>query len=98
MSSRLIKVQQNMETRLGDVTGLLDRILTAVSIDGNQGRDEAQASRAQAAGGGQAAGGDQATSGGQATGEGQATGGGQVTGGAQAMGGAQANETQANGT
>lgn len=54
MSSRLIEIQKNMETRLGDVTGLLGRTLAAVSTDGNQARDEAQAGRAQAAGGGQA--------------------------------------------
>ncbi len=35
MSFRLIEVQQNMETRLGDVTGLLDRIFAAVGIGSN---------------------------------------------------------------
>ena len=43
-----------MEMCLGDMTSLLSRILAAMSTGGNQGRDEAQAGRAQAMGGAQA--------------------------------------------
>lgn len=46
ISSRLIKVKENMETRLGDIISLLDRIPAIIDTSGNQGRDEAQASRA----------------------------------------------------
>ena len=46
MSSRLIKVQENMEMRLGNMSGLLGRILVAMGIGGNQSRDEAQAGKA----------------------------------------------------
>ena len=45
-----------METHLGDVTGLLDRIFTTVGIGGNQGRDKTHASKAQAASGSQVTG------------------------------------------
>ena len=66
ISSRLIKVKENMETRLGDIISLLDRIPAIINISGNQGRDEAQASRAQAIGGAQVVGGGQGTGGAQA--------------------------------
>lgn len=59
MSSELIEVKQNIETRLGDVTGLLGGILAAVDTNSNQGRDEAQAGRAQTVDGSQGAGGAQ---------------------------------------
>lgn len=50
MSSQLIEVQKNMEMYLGDMTGLLGKILATLGTSGNQGKDEAQVVRAQAMG------------------------------------------------
>lgn len=43
MESRLTDVQSGLEARLGDIIGLLDRILTAMGIGTRENRKEAQA-------------------------------------------------------